>query len=529
MKKIIFDSDARKSLQIGADALANAVKCTLGACGRNVVIERGAGAPIITKDVVTVAREVFMVDPIENMGAQLLKQVANRTAENAGDGTTTATVLAQAILSAGLKNVAAGANPMDLKRGIDKAVTAIVADLKKQSIPVDNNSKNIRHVATVSANNDSEIGKLIADAMGRIKKEGFITVEPSKNTETYTEIIEGMQFGRGYISPYFINNAEKMNIEFENPYILVYSSKISNMQEFLPILEKVVASKQPLVIIAQDVDGEALQTLVYNAANRRISVVAVKGPSYGDRLKEMSEDIAILTGGIYISEEKGMKFEAISLEYLGRAKKVIVGKDTTTIIGGCGVKEDIRDRAESIKVLITDKSDAHEKEYLNGRISRLLGGIAVLYVGASTEVELNEKKDRIDDALHATRCAVQEGIVAGGGVAYIRAIACLDKCQPRNADEKTGIDIIRTALEVPMRTIIDNSGFLKGEVIIDKVKNGKGDYGFNAYTEKYEHLIKSGVIDPTKVSRVALENAASISGLILTTECVISMIPVEKK
>lgn len=528
MKKLTYNEEARKKIQKGADALADAVKVTLGPKGRNVIIERGQGAPIITKDGVTVAKEIFLEDEQENIGAQIIKQVASKTMDVTGDGTTTATVLAQAILTAGLKNVTAGANPMDLKRGIDKAVAAVVKDLKKQSIPVAHNSKSILHVATVSANNDSEIGKLIAGAMGKIKKDGIITVEESNNTETFTDVIDGMQFGRGYISPYFVTHADKMQCIYEKPYILFTNGKISNMQEFLPILQMVNDSKRPFVIIAEDVEGEVLQVLCYNRMQRAMPVVAIKAPSFGDKRKALTEDMAILTGGTFLTEEAGTKLESIDLNFLGQAKKVIVTRDSTIIIGGNGDKTAIAERTASIKTLITDKIDIKEKDFLQNRISRLNGGVAVLYVGAATDVEMKEKKDRIDDALHATKAAVDEGIVAGGGVAYIRAIDSLGFCQARNADELTGINIIREALESPLRTIINNSGTIKGEVIIAKVKEGKGDYGFNAYTEKYENLIAAGVIDPTKVSRVALENAASISGLILTTECVISNLPPKK-
>ncbi len=521
-KDIIFDLKARDAIKKGADALADAVKVTLGPKGRNVIIDKKFGAPIITKDGVTVAKEIELADPIQNMGAQMLKEVASKTSDVAGDGTTTATVLAQAIITAGLKNVTAGANPMDLKRGIDKAVEAIVADLKKQSKPVGNDNSKIEQVATISANNDSAIGKLIADAMAKVKKEGVITVEEAKGTETTVEVVEGMQFDRGYISPYFVTNAEKMEAVLENPYILIYEKKLSNMKELLPILEKSVQTGRPLLIIAEDIDGEALATLVVNKIRGSLKIAAVKAPGFGDRRKAMLEDIAILTNGIFISEEGGYKLENADLSYLGRAEKITIDKDNTTIVGGAGKKADITARVNQIKAQIENTTSDYDKEKLQERLAKLAGGVAVLYVGAATEVEMKEKKDRVDDAFHATRAAVEEGIVAGGGVAYIRAVESITKLKGDNEDENTGIAIIRRALEEPLRQIVANSGSLDGAVVCQKVKEGKGDFGFNARTEKYENLIAAGVIDPTKVTRVALENAASIAGMILTTECVLA-------
>ena len=521
-KDIIFDLKAREAIKKGADALADAVKVTLGPKGRNVIIDKKFGAPIITKDGVTVAKEIELADPVQNMGAQLLKEVASKTADIAGDGTTTATVLAQAILTAGLKNVTAGANPMDLKRGIDKAVEAIVAELKKQSNPVGNDNSKIEQVATISANNDSYIGKLIADAMKKVGKEGVITVEEARGTETTVETVEGMQFDRGYISPYFVTNAEKMVAELENPYILIYEKKLSNMKELLPVLEKSVQTGRPLLIIAEDIDGEALATLVVNKIRGSLKIAAVKAPGFGDRRKAMLEDIAILTKGVFISEEGGYKLENADLSYLGSAEKVTIDKDNTTIVGGGGKKADITARVNQIKAQIENTTSDYDKEKLQERLAKLAGGVAVLKIGAATEVEMKEKKDRVDDALHATRAAVEEGIVAGGGVAYIRAVETIVKLKGDNEDETTGITIIRRALEEPLRQIIANSGSLDGSVVVQKVKEGKADFGFNARTEKYENLIAAGVIDPTKVTRVALENAASIAGMILTTECVLA-------
>jgi len=521
-KDIIFDLKARDAIKKGADALADAVKVTLGPKGRNVIIDKKFGAPIITKDGVTVAKEIELSDPIQNMGAQLLKEVASKTSDVAGDGTTTATVLAQAILTAGLKNVTAGANPMDLKRGIDKAVEAIVTDLKRQSNPVGNDNNKIEQVATISANNDSSIGKLIAQAMAKVKKEGVITVEEAKGTETTVEVVEGMQFDRGYISPYFVTNAEKMEAVLEHPYILIYEKKLSNMKELLPVLEKSVQTGRPLLIIAEDIDGEALATLVVNKIRGSLKVAAVKAPGFGDRRKSMLEDIAILTNGIFISEEGGYKLENADLSYLGSAEKITIDKDNTTIVNGAGKKADITARVNQIKAQIENTTSDYDKEKLQERLAKLAGGVAVLYIGAATEVEMKEKKDRVDDALHATRAAVEEGIVAGGGVAYIRAVETISKLKGDNDDENTGIAIIRRSLEEPLRQIVANSGSLDGSVVVQKVKEGKGDFGFNARTEKYENLIAAGVIDPTKVTRVALENAASIAGLILTTECVLA-------
>ena len=520
-KDITFNLEARDALKKGVDALANAVKVTLGPKGRNVIIDKKYGAPSITKDGVTVAKEIELKDPVENMGAQLLKEVASKTADIAGDGTTTATVLAQAIITAGLKNVAAGANPMDLKRGIDKAVEAVVGNLQKQSQNVGDDNKKIEQVATISANNDATIGKLIADAMKKVKKEGVITVEEAKGTETTVEIVEGMQFDRGYISPYFVTNAEKMEAVMETPYVLIFDKKISSMKELLPILEKSAASGRPLLIIAEDVDGEALATLVVNKLRGSLKICAVKAPGFGDRRKAMLEDIAILTGGTMISEEGGYKLENADLSYLGKAEKITVDKDNTTIVNGAGKKADITARVNQIKAQIENTTSDYDKEKLQERLAKLAGGVAVLYVGAATEVEMKEKKDRVDDALHATRAAVEEGIVAGGGVAYIRAIDSLDKLKGANEDESTGIAIIRRALEEPLRQIVANAGG-EGSVIVNRVKEGKADFGYNARTDKFENLLAAGVIDPTKVTRVALENAASIAAMLLTTECVLA-------
>ncbi|MEO0311602.1 MAG: molecular chaperone GroEL [Bacteroidota bacterium] len=526
-KKITFEVDARDSLKRGVDALANAVKVTLGPKGRNVVIDKKFGAPAITKDGVTVAKEIELVDPVENMGAQMLKEVASKTADIAGDGTTTATVLAQAIVTAGLKNVAAGANPMDLKRGIDKAVAQVVEGLGKMSKKVGDDNKKIEQVASISANNDLEIGKLIADAMAKVKKEGVITVEEAKGTETTVEIVEGMQFDRGYISPYFVTNADKMEAVLENPHILIYDKKISNMKELLPILEKQVQTGSPLLIISEEVEGEALATLVVNKIRGSLKIAAVKAPGFGDRRKAMLEDIAILTGGTLISEERGFKLENADLSYLGKAEKITIDKDNTTIVGGSGKKSEITARVNQIKAQIETTTSDYDKEKLQERLAKLAGGVAVLYVGAATEVEMKEKKDRVDDALHATRAAVEEGIVPGGGVAYIRAIAALDGLKGSNDDETTGIAIIKRALEEPLRQIIANAGG-EGSVIVQKVREGKADFGYNARTEEFENLLSAGVIDPTKVTRVALQNAASVAGMLLTTECVLSDIKEDK-
>jgi chaperonin GroEL len=521
-KQIFFDIEARNKMKKGVDTLANAVKVTLGPKGRNVVIEKKFGAPSVTKDGVTVAKEIELEDPIENMGAQMVKEVASKTADIAGDGTTTATVLAQAIISEGLKMVAAGANPMDLKRGIDKAVSLIVDNLKGQSQTVGNDSKKIQQVATVSANNDETIGKLIAEAFIKVGKEGVITVEEAKGTDTTVDVVEGMQFDRGYISPYFVTNSEKMEAELQNPYILIYDKKISNMKDILHILEKVAQGGRPLLIIAEDLEGEALATLVVNKLRGTLKVAAVKAPGFGDRRKEMLQDIAILTKGIVVSEEQGFKLENADLSYLGQATSVTIDKDNTTIVGGKGKKEDITARVNQIKAQIETTTSDYDKEKLQERLAKLSGGVAVLYVGAATEVEMKEKKDRVDDALHATRAAVEEGIVPGGGVAFIRAIDALDvKVKGQIEDEQTGMAIVRRALEEPIRTLTANAG-IDGSIVVQKIKEGKGDFGFNARTEVYENMFKAGVIDPTKVSRVALENAASIAGMLLTTECVIA-------
>lgn len=520
-KQILFNTEAREALKKGVDALSNAVKVTLGPKGRNVVIEKKFGSPNITKDGVTVAKEIELKEPLENLGAQMVKEVASKTADIAGDGTTTATVLAQAIVSAGLKNVAAGANPMDLKRGIDKAVGEVVANLKAQSKTIGNDNTKIQQVATISANNDEVIGKLIADAMAKVGNDGVITVEEAKGTETEVKTVEGMQFDRGYLSPYFVTNADKMEADLDNPFILIYDKKISNMKELLPILEQTVQTGKPLLIIAEEVEGEALATLVVNKIRGSLKICAVKAPGFGDRRKAMLEDIAILTGGTVISEERGYKLENADLTYLGKAEKITVDKDNTTIINGAGKKEDITARVNQIKAQIDSTTSDYDKEKLQERLAKLAGGVAVLYIGAATEVEMKEKKDRVDDALHATRAAVAEGIVAGGGVAYIRAIAALDKLQGANEDENTGIQIIKRALEEPLRQIVANAGD-EGSIVVQKVKEGKDDFGYNARTEVYENLIAAGVIDPTKVSRVALENAASVSSMLLTTECLLA-------
>ncbi len=520
-KNIQFEVEARDRLKRGVDHLANAVKVTLGPKGRNVIIDKKFGAPQVTKDGVTVAKEIELKDAVENMGAQMLKEVASKTADIAGDGTTTATVLAQAIVTSGLKNVAAGANPMDLKRGIDKAVVAVVDELKKMSKAVGDDNAKIKQVASISANNDDTIGSLIAEAMAKVKKEGVITVEEAKGTDTTVEVVEGMQFDRGYISPYFVTNAEKMEAELENAYILIYDKKVSTMKELLPILEKSAQTGKPLLIIAEDVDGEALATLVVNKIRGSLKVAAVKAPGFGDRRKAMLEDIAILTGGTVISEERGFKLENAELNMLGKAEKISIDKDNTTVVNGAGKKADITGRVNQIKAQIETTTSDYDKEKLQERLAKLAGGVAVLYIGAATEVEMKEKKDRVDDALHATRAAVEEGIVPGGGVAYIRAQKALEKLEGGNGDETTGIAIVRRAIEEPLRQIVANAG-LEGSIIVQKVRDGKADYGFNARTEEYENLLAAGVIDPTKVTRVALENAASIASMLLTTECVIS-------
>jgi len=526
-KDINFNLEARDRLKKGVDALANAVKVTLGPKGRNVIIDKKFGSPSITKDGVTVAKEIELKDSIENMGAQMLKEVASKTADVAGDGTTTATVLAQAIVTSGLKNVAAGANPMDLKRGIDKAVEKVVEFLQKISKKVGDDNKKIEQVASISANNDAEIGKLIANAMEKVKKEGVITVEEAKGTETTVEIVEGMQFDRGYISPYFVTNADKMEAILERPNILIYDKKISNMKELLPILEKQVQTGNPLLIIAEDIDGEALATLVVNKIRGSLKVTAVKAPGFGDRRKAMLEDIAILTGGTLISEERGFKLENADMSYLGKAEKITIDKDNTTIVGGSGKKSDIVARVNQIKAQIESTTSDYDREKLQERLAKLAGGVAVLYVGAPTEIEMKEKKDRVDDALHATRAAVEEGIVPGGGIAYIRAINGLEKLTGLNEDENTGIAIVRRALEEPLRQIVANAG-VEGSIVVQKVREGKDDYGYNARSDKYENLYAAGVIDPTKVTRVALENAASIAGMLLTTECVVADIKEDK-
>jgi len=523
-KQLFFNTDARSKMKKGVDILANAVKVTLGPKGRNVVLEKKFGSPSVTKDGVTVAKEIDLEDPIENMGAQMVKEVASKTADVAGDGTTTATVLAQSIITEGLKNVAAGANPMDLKRGIDKAVDLVVANLKKQSQTVGNDTKKIEQVASISANNDSEIGKLIAEAMRKVGKDGVITVEEARGTETSIELVEGMQFDRGYISPYFVTNADKMEAELQAPYILIYDKKISAMKDILHILEKVAQQGAPLVIISEDLEGEALATLVVNKLRGTLKVAAVKAPGFGDRRKEMLQDIAILTKGLVISEDQGYKLENADLTYLGRAERISIDKDNTTIVGGKGKKEDIQARIGQIKSQIESTTSDYDKEKLQERLAKLSGGVAVLNVGAATEVEMKEKKDRVDDALHATRAAVEEGIVPGGGVAYIRAIESLEGKKGVNIDETTGIAIVRRALEEPLRIIVANAG-IEGSIVVQRVKEGKADFGYNARTDVFEKLLVAGVIDPTKVSRVALEHAASIAGMLLTTECVIAEKP----
>jgi chaperonin GroEL len=523
-KQLFFDIDARSKMKKGVDILANAVKVTLGPKGRNVVLEKKFGAPSITKDGVTVAKEIELEDPIENIGAQMVKEVASKTADVAGDGTTTATVLAQSIITEGLKNVAAGANPMDLKRGIDKAVEVVVANLKKQSQAVGNDSRKIEQVATISANNDNEIGKLIAEAMQKVGRNGVITVEEARGTETSIDLVEGMQFDRGYISPYFVTNADKMEVELQSPYILIYDKKISAMKDILHILEKVAQQGAPLLIISEDLEGEALATLVVNKLRGTLKVAAVKAPGFGDRRKEMLQDIAILTKGVVVSEEQGFKLENADLSYLGRAERVNIDKDNTIIVGGKGKKDDIQARIGQIKAQIETTTSEYDKEKLQERLAKLSGGVAVLNVGAATEVEMKEKKDRVDDALHATRAAVEEGIVPGGGIAFIRSIESLAKVKGANEDESTGIAIVRRALEEPLRTIVSNAG-IEGSIVVQKVKEGTADYGYNARSDKYENLLKAGVIDPTKVTRVALEHAASIAGMLLTTECVIAEKP----
>jgi chaperonin GroEL len=520
-KQLFFDIEARNKMKKGVDTLSNAVRVTLGPKGRNVVLEKKFGAPSITKDGVTVAKEIELEDLIENMGAQMVKEVASKTADIAGDGTTTATVLAQSIIGEGLKNVASGANPMDLKKGIEKAVKAVVENLQKQSQTIGNDSKKIQQVASISANNDENIGKLIAEAFGKVGKEGVITVEEAKGTDTTVDVVEGMQFDRGYLSAYFVTNSEKMEAELQNPYILIYDKKISAMKDILQILEKVAQGGRPLVIIAEDLEGEALATLVVNKLRGTLKVAAVKAPGFGDRRKEMLQDIATLTKGIVISEEQGYKLENADLTYLGQAASVTIDKDNTIIVGGKGKKEDITARVNQIKAQIEVTTSDYDKEKLQERLAKLSGGVAVLYVGAATEVEMKEKKDRVDDALHATRAAVEEGIVPGGGVGYLRAIEALDKLKGSNEDETTGVAIVKRALEEPIRQIVNNCG-IEGSIVVQKVKEGKADYGFNARTEVYEPLYKAGVIDPTKVTRIALENAASIAGMLLTTECVVA-------
>ena len=520
-KEIKFDIKAREELKKGVDELANAVKVTLGPKGRNVIIEKKFGAPHITKDGVTVAKEIELEDPFQNMGAQLVKEVASKTGDDAGDGTTTATVLAQSIVNVGLKNVAAGANPMDLKRGIDKAVAKVVEGIKAQAEEVGDDFAKIESVARISANNDGEIGQLIAEAMKKVKKEGVITVEEAKGTDTTVEIVEGMQFDRGYISPYFVTNTEKMECEMENPYILIFDKKISSLKEMLPILEATAQSGRPLLIIAEDVDSEALATLVVNRLRGSLKVCAVKAPGFGDRRKEMLEDIAVLTGGVVISEEKGLKLDGATVDMLGRAEKVTVNKETSTIVNGSGDKDAIASRVAQIKAQIETTTSDYDREKLQERLAKLAGGVAVLYIGAASEVEMKEKKDRGDDALSATRAAIAEGIVPGGGVAYIRCISSLENLKGENDDETTGIEIVKRAIEEPLRQIVANAG-VEGAVVVQQVKDGKGDYGYNARTGEYENFFAAGVIDPAKVTRVALENAASIAGMFLTTECVIA-------
>ncbi|MCI5979622.1 MAG: chaperonin GroEL [Sodaliphilus pleomorphus] len=520
-KEIKFDIKAREALKKGVDQLSNAVKVTLGPKGRNVILDKKFGAPHITKDGVSVAREVELDDEFENIGAQLVKEVASKTNDDAGDGTTTATVLAQAIVTEGLRNVEAGANPMDLKRGIDKAVAKVVESIKEQSQEVGDDFSKIENVARVSANGDAKIGELIAEAMKKVKKDGVITVEEAKGTDTHVDVVEGMQFDRGYISPYFVTNSEKMACEMEHPYILIYDKKISVLKDMLPILEQTAQSGRPLLIIAEDVDSEALATLVVNRLRGSLKVCAVKAPGFGDRRKEMLEDIAILTGGLVISEDKGIKLDGATMDMLGSAEKVTVTKENTTVVNGAGAKENIKERVAQIRTQIENTKSTYDKEKLQERLAKLAGGVAVLYIGAPSEVEMKEKKDRVDDALSATRAAVAEGIVPGGGVAYIRSIDALEGLKGENDDETTGIHIVKRAIEEPLRQIVNNAG-LEGAVVVNEVRNGKGDYGYNARTEKYENLFETGVIDPAKVARIALENAASIAGMFLTTECVIA-------
>ncbi|MEP0369116.1 MAG: chaperonin GroEL [Cyclobacteriaceae bacterium] len=519
-KEIFFDTDARDSIKRGVDVLANAVKVTLGPKGRNVILDKKFGAPTITKDGVSVAKEIELKEPIENMGAQLVKEVASKTADDAGDGTTTATVLTQAIFNHGIKNVAAGANPMDVKRGIDKAVAKVVENLRSQSKEI-STSEEIAQVATVSANNDHEIGQMIANAMDKVGKDGVITVEEAKGTETEVKTVEGMQFDRGYLSPYFVTNTEKMEAELESPYILIYDKKVSNMKELLPILEATAQTGKPLLIIAEDVDGEALATLVVNKIRGSLKIAAVKAPGFGDRRKAMLEDIAILTGGTVISEERGYKLENATLDYLGTAEKINIDKDNTTIVNGAGKAEDIQGRVNQLKQQIENTTSDYDKEKLQERLAKLSGGVAILYIGAATEVEMKEKKDRVDDALHATRAAVQEGIVAGGGVALIRALKSIEGLELENLDQTTGVKIVFNAIQAPLRTIVDNAGG-EASVVVNAVKEGKDDYGFNAATGEYVNMFKAGIIDPTKVTRLALENAASIASLLLTTEAVVA-------
>ncbi|WP_127131258.1 chaperonin GroEL [Pseudoflavitalea rhizosphaerae] len=527
-KQLFFETDARTKMKKGVDILANAVKVTLGPKGRNVVLEKKFGASAITKDGVSVAKEIELEDPIENMGAQMVKEVASKTADIAGDGTTTATVLAQAIIQEGLKNVAAGANPMDIKKGIDKAVTTIVASIKEQSQPVGTDGRKITQVATISANNDETIGKLIAEAFEKVGREGVITVEEARGTETTVEVVKGMQFDRGYVSPYFVTNSEKMQTVLENPYVLLYDKKISVMKDLIPVLEKIAQSGRPLLIIAEDLDGEALATLVVNKLRGILKVAAVKAPGFGDKRKEMLQDIAVLTDGKLISEEQGFKLENADLSFLGSAESVTIDKDNTTIVGGKGNRDDINARVQQIRTQMENTTSGYDKEKLQERLAKLVGGVAVLYVGAATEVEMKEKKDRVDDALHATRAAVEEGIVPGGGITYIRSIDVLEPLKGSNEDEQTGIAIVKRAVEEPLRQIVKNCG-LEGSIVVQKVREGKKDYGFNARTEQYEPLLEAGVIDPAKVTRIAIENAASIAGMLLTTECVISDKPEKKE
>jgi len=526
-KDIIFSIKAREALKKGVDELSNAVKVTLGPKGRNVILDKSYGAPNVTKDGVTVAKEIELKDPVENMGAQMVKEVASKTSDLAGDGTTTATVLAQAIFTTGLKNVTAGANPMDLKRGIDKAVAEVIKSLKIQTKQVGDSMEKIEQVASVSANNDQFIGKMIAEAMGKVKKEGVITIEEAKGIETTVKVVEGMQFDRGYISPYFVTDTDKMEAVYENPYILIYDKKISVMKDLLPVLEKVVQASRPLIIVCEDVEGEALATLVVNKIRGTLKVAAVKAPGFGDRRKEMLEDIAVLTGGTVISEEKGFKLEDATLQYLGQTEKVTIDKENTTIINGSGKKSDITARINQIKSQVSTTTSDYDREKLQERLAKLAGGVAVIYVGAASEIEMKEKKDRFEDALHATRAAIEEGIIPGGGVAYIRAQKVVEKLKGENEDENIGINIVKRSLEEPLRQIVENTG-LEGSVVVQKVKDGKDDFGFNARTEVYENLYQAGVIDPTKVARVALENAASIASMLLTTECVVATHKEEK-